>query len=89
MSSLTGRPSIPPALLTWLAQRLYPFWNARPSTEKSPVRESDAPMTMGVLLLVPDDPLLLLLLVLLLLRQPAASAAATQAAANRAKNRAR
>jgi hypothetical protein len=53
--------------------------------EKSPVSDSDAPMTMGALVVPAGvDPLLLLPLLL----QPAARAAATTAAAPRDKNRA-
>src|SRR5512142_1296135 len=47
MRSLTGRPSRPPRAFTSLAHSLYPRSNACPSAEKSPVRDSDAPMVIG------------------------------------------
>src|SRR5215470_3186216 len=47
MVSLTGRPRMPPWALTSLAHSWYPFLNAWPSAEKSPVRDSDAPMMRG------------------------------------------
>src|SRR5215470_6536067 len=47
MVSLTCRPRMPPWALTSLAHSWYPFLNAWPSAEKSPVRDSDAPMVRG------------------------------------------
>src|ERR1035437_807196 len=39
---------IPPSALTWLAHSSYPRWTALPESAKSPVRETDAPITSGV-----------------------------------------
>src|SRR5262245_34235130 len=47
MVSLTGRPRMPPWAFTSLAHNWYPFLNAWPSAEKSPVRDNDAPMVRG------------------------------------------
>src|ERR1035437_4947691 len=58
MSSVTLRPSRPPLALMSSAQSWEPCWNAFPSAEKSPVRESDTPILIGVLDLpdwVPED----------------------------------
>ena len=38
---------MPPWAFTSLAHSWYPFSNAWPSAEKSPVRDSDAPMVIG------------------------------------------
>src|SRR4029077_3399589 len=47
MVSLTFRPRMPPWAFTSLAHSWYPSLNAWPSAEKSPVRDSDAPMLIG------------------------------------------
>src|SRR5919201_2015244 len=47
MVSLTFRPRMPPWAFTSLAHSWYPFLNAWPSAEKSPFRDSDAPMVIG------------------------------------------
>src|SRR5437868_14774115 len=47
MVSFTFRPSRPPWAFTSFAHSLYPFSNARPSAEKSPVSDSDAPIVIG------------------------------------------
>src|SRR5437660_8408388 len=49
MSSCTWRPSTPPFLLTVSAHSLYPCSNALPSAEKSPERDNETPILMGVL----------------------------------------
>ena len=38
---------MPPWAFTSLAHSWYPFSNAWPSAEKSPVSDSDAPMVIG------------------------------------------
>jgi hypothetical protein len=58
---------------------------ARPSAEKSPVRDNEVPIRIGGLLLLPAEPLPLLLLLL----QAARTIAAVAAAAARDKNRVR
>src|SRR5262245_26792511 len=63
--------------------RLQPRWNAWPSTEKSPVSESDVPIRMGDLVALP----LLPPPVVLLLLQAASAIAALAATAARVKNR--
>src|SRR5215472_12148313 len=47
MVSLTCRPMMPPLAFTSAAHSSYPFLKAWPSSEKSPVRESDAPIEIG------------------------------------------
>src|ERR1035437_7912165 len=39
---------IPPSALTLLAHSSYPRWTALPESAKSPVKETDAPITSGV-----------------------------------------
>src|SRR5258706_6623385 len=58
MTSLTGRPSSPPLLLTVCAHSRYPFSTAAPSAAKSLLLESEAPMVMGVELVKLFEPLL-------------------------------
>src|SRR6266576_4823050 len=49
MSSCTWRPSTPPFLLTVSAHSFYPCSKALPSAEKSPERDKEIPILMGVL----------------------------------------
>src|SRR6266851_5775911 len=60
MVSLTCRPRMPPWAFTSLAHSWYPLSNAWPSAEKSPVRDSDAPMVMGLVVALPAGAGLLL-----------------------------
>src|ERR1035437_7827814 len=46
---------IPPSALTLLAQSSYPRWTALPESAKSPVKETEAPITSGVPAFAEDD----------------------------------
>src|SRR5579859_1548579 len=48
ISSVTLRPSKPPWAFTLSAQSSYPCLNASPSAEKSPERDKDIPILIGV-----------------------------------------